>query len=158
MTEKEMKKLSRADLLELLLQARRENDQLQSEVERLKKRLTDRSIAIQNAGSIAEASLQLSGIFEAAQEAAEQYLENIRTLSGRQKKICEQMEAKTLAKCNALEAETKKRCEKMVQKANEESTASWRNFSENMEELYKMRKGVHEMKPSDSLRNDKNEA
>lgn len=157
MTEKEMKKLSRADLLELLLQARRENDQLQSEVERLKKRLTDRSIAIQNAGSIAEASLKLSGIFDAAQEAAEQYLENIRSLSGKQKKICEQMEAKTLAKCNALEAETKKRCEKMVQKANEESTASWRNFSENMEELYHMRKGVNEMKPSGSVRKDKNE-
>ncbi len=158
MTEKELKKLNRADLLELLLQARRENDQLHSEIGRLKGQLADRTIALQNAGSIAEASLQLSGIFDAAQEAAEQYLENIRLLSGRQEKVCSQMEAETAAKCNALEADTKARCEKMVQKANEESSACWSKFSKNMEELYQMHKGISEMLPFEPVRKDKNEA
>ncbi len=157
MTEKELKKLSRADLLELLLQARRENDRLQSETERLKKQLSDRTIAVQNAGSIAEASLQLSGVFSAAQEAAEQYLENIRLLSGRQEKVCAQMEAETAAKCSALEADTKARCEKMVQQANEESSACWSKFSKNMEELYQMHKGLRETFPNAPVRKDKNE-
>ncbi len=114
MTEKEMKKLSRADLLELLLQERRENEQLHTEINSLKKKLADRTVKIQNAGSIAEASLQLSGIFETAQKAAEQYLESVRVLSEKQKKICKQAEAQTIAKCKAMEAQTKKRCEEML--------------------------------------------
>lgn len=93
MTEKELKRLSRADLLELLLQERRENEQLHTEINRLKEKLADRTIKIQNAGSIAAASLQLSGIFNAAQEAADRYLESVRSLSEKQNKICEQVQA-----------------------------------------------------------------
>ena len=37
---------------------------------------------IENSGSIAEAALKLSGIFEAAQAAADQYLENIGVPAG----------------------------------------------------------------------------
>lgn len=95
MAGKELKRLSRADLLELLLRERRENEQLRAEIESLEKQLADRSIAIQNAGSVAEASLRLSGIFSAAQKAADQYLENVRRLNARQKSLCEQMKAKT---------------------------------------------------------------
>lgn len=114
MTEKELKKLSRADLLELLLQERRENEKLRMEINSLKRKLADRTIKIQNAGSIAEASLQLSGIFDTAQKAANQYLENIRILSEKQKKICKQTEAETIAKCKAMEAQTRKRCEEIT--------------------------------------------
>lgn len=114
MTEKELKKLSRADLLELLLQERRENEKLRTEINSLKRKLADRTIKIQNAGSIAEASLQLSGIFDTAQKAANQYLENIRILSEKQKKICKQTEAETIAKCKAMEAQTRKRCEEIT--------------------------------------------
>lgn len=119
MTEKELKKLSRTDLLELLLQERRENEQLHTEIDSLKEKLADRTIKIQKSGSIAEASLQLSGIFETAQKAADQYLESIRVLSEKQKKICKQVEAQTIEKCKAMEAQTKKRCEEMMSsKAN----------------------------------------
>jgi hypothetical protein len=40
--------------------------------------LASRRIEVENAGSIAEASLRLNGVFQAAQEAADQYLENVR--------------------------------------------------------------------------------
>ena len=40
-----------------------------------------RRIELEKAGSIAEASLRLNGVFEAAQKAADQYLENLRQLS-----------------------------------------------------------------------------
>lgn len=122
MTEKELKKLSRADLLELLLNEKRENEKLNSEIEKLTKQLENRTIKIQKAGSIADASLQLNGVFEAAQEAAEQYLENIRLSIGKQKKYCKQMEKETVEKCKALEEETKKRCEEMLKKAEKGSS------------------------------------
>ena len=83
MTEKDLKKLTRAELLEMLLIQSRENLRLQNEVERLEQALEDRQIKLSEAGSIAEAALQISGVFEAAQQAAEQYLSNLELLSGR---------------------------------------------------------------------------
>lgn len=81
MTGKELKKLNRADLLELLLEERRENERLRNQLAKANDRLNDRSIQIETAGSIAEAALQLNNVFAAAQAAADQYLENIRRLA-----------------------------------------------------------------------------
>ena len=81
MTEKELRRLSRMDLLEMLLEQSREVERLQKELETVKNQLGDRRIMEQEAGSIAEASLKLNKVFEAAQQAADQYLENIRIRS-----------------------------------------------------------------------------
>lgn len=80
MTDQELKKLRRGDLLELLIAQEKENQRLRSQVEQMEKQLADRAIALEQAGSIAEAALRLNGVFEAAQAAADQYLENIRRL------------------------------------------------------------------------------
>ncbi len=81
MTEKELRRLSRMDLLEMLLEQSKEVERLQTELETVKKQLDDRRIMEQEAGSIAEAALRLNKVFEAAQQAADQYLENIRILA-----------------------------------------------------------------------------
>ena len=81
MTEKELRRLSRMDLLEMLLEQSREVERLQKELETVENQLSDRRIMEQEAGSIAEASLKLNKVFEAAQQAADQYLENIRIRS-----------------------------------------------------------------------------
>lgn len=75
MTDNDLKKLSRAELLELLLDAAKENDRLRDEIESLKAQLNDRQIAIAESGTLAEAALKLSGIFTAADEAAKLYLD-----------------------------------------------------------------------------------
>ncbi len=82
MTEKELKRLSRRELLEILLEMSEENDTLARRSAELQKKVDDRSLALTRAGSIAEASLQLNGVFEAAQSAAAQYLENVQAMSG----------------------------------------------------------------------------
>lgn len=86
MTNKELRKLSRAELLELLLEASRENERLRSQLQKTKELLATRVIEIENAGSIAEAALALNGVFQAAQRAADQYLENVRRQAEEQKK------------------------------------------------------------------------
>jgi hypothetical protein len=53
-------------------------DRLDKELKTTKAQLNKREIAIESAGSIAEAALKLNGVFEAAQKAADQYLENVR--------------------------------------------------------------------------------
>jgi hypothetical protein len=78
MTDKELHRLSRKELLDLLIQQSREIKILQEKLDAAEEQLASRRIAVENAGSIAEASLRLNGIFQAAQEAADQYLENVR--------------------------------------------------------------------------------
>lgn len=78
MTEKELHKLKRGELLEMMLAQSREIDALRLRVGELEAKLADREIRIRQSGSIAEAALKLNGVFEAAQAAADQYLENIR--------------------------------------------------------------------------------
>jgi len=79
MTDKELRKLTRAELLELLLVQSRELDKLNTELDDLREQLQKREISLRQSGSIAEAALQLTGVFEAAQAAADLYLENVRT-------------------------------------------------------------------------------
>lgn len=78
MTEKELLKLKRSEMLEIMLAQAREIDDLRSELEETKAELADRRIRIENSGSIAEASLQLTKVFEEAQKAADLYVENIK--------------------------------------------------------------------------------
>ena len=91
MTDKELRRLSRGELLEMLLAKTEENEKLKTDLERAEKQLTDRNIAIHEAGSIAEAALALNGIFQAAEGAAQQYLENIQRLSSQQEAACKEI-------------------------------------------------------------------
>lgn len=77
MTERELKKLSRLELLELLLAEMKENERLSKELEEARAALDEQRIIIENSGSLAEAALRLSGIFEAADKAAKLYLSNL---------------------------------------------------------------------------------
>lgn len=84
MTDKELRRLSRADLLEMLIDQSKELQELRKETEELRAELQKREIAISQAGSIAEASLMLNGVFEAAQAACQEYVENTCKLYGHQ--------------------------------------------------------------------------
>ena len=78
MTDKELRGLSRRELLELLVARERENQQLRQELDDARAELNKRQIDIAKTGTMAEAALLLNGIFDAADRAARQYLENIR--------------------------------------------------------------------------------
>ena len=81
MTDKELKRIGRAELLELLLAQSEENEALQARIDELEEELRNRDIIIANAGTIADAAFQLNGVFDAAGAAAVQYLENIKRLN-----------------------------------------------------------------------------
>lgn len=105
MTDRELKRLSRSELLEMLLAQVKENKKLKIQLNEMQAQLDNRQIMIDKAGSIAQASLQLNGVFEAAQNAAAQYLENIRRLSGKGEEICRRMEEDAKKKADAIRAE-----------------------------------------------------
>lgn len=89
MKEKDLRRLKRVELLDMLIEQGRlvdaqaeEIKKLKEEREELNRKLEDRRISLENAGSIAEASLGIAKVFTAAQEAAKIYLENLREKSG----------------------------------------------------------------------------
>ena len=78
----ELLKLKKHELLEIMLKQGEEIDRLRSKVEELEKALDQRKIDLENAGSIAEASLKVTKVFEEAEKAAQIYLDNIRRRNG----------------------------------------------------------------------------
>lgn len=99
MTNKELKKLSRADLLELLLVQTRESERLKKKLLAAEKELEERQMRMSTVGTLAEAMVEVNGVMAAAQAAADQYLENIA----------------------AMEAETRQKCDQMLQAAQAEA-------------------------------------
>ncbi len=79
MTDKELRKMTRSELLELLIVQMEENEILQKKLDEAVAELDSRHLAMVNAGSLAEAALQINGVFEAAEAAAQQYLYNVRS-------------------------------------------------------------------------------
>ena len=73
-----LRKLSKLELLELLAQQERELRSLRAQLAEKEARLADRDLKIRQSGSIAEAVLKLSGIFEEAQRVADQYVESVK--------------------------------------------------------------------------------
>lgn len=139
MTERELRKLNRTDLLELMLQQSRELENLRAELDVAKKQLDQREIVMSQAGSIAEASLQLNGVFAAAESACAQYIESIKSLSGRQEELCAKMEQ-----------ETKQKCEKMLADAQYQVDLYWKVVNEKVEKLLDSQRGLRELIQSHS--------
>lgn len=77
-----LRNLSKLQLLELLAQQERELQKLRGELAEKEEVLAKREIQIAESGSIAEAALKLSGIFEAAQKAADDYLASVKAAGG----------------------------------------------------------------------------
>ena len=72
MTDKELKRMSRAELLQMLITQVEENQSLQARLEAAETQLKDRSLAVSETGTMAEAALSLNGVFQAADAAAQQ--------------------------------------------------------------------------------------
>ena len=81
MTDKELRRLSRSELLEMLIAQTEENRQLKIRLERAEAQLRDRKIAVEKAGSLAEAALQLTRVFAAAYQAAQRSLAHVSLMS-----------------------------------------------------------------------------
>ena len=156
---KELRKLRRKDLLEILLEQSKENEDQRvllavqkQKILHLEERLMDKRIAIAEAGTMAEAALKLNGVFEAAQAAAQQYLDNLQSTDDRcnameneTKERCEAMKEETARKCAQVEADTKTRCEELDRQAKEAVEKRWEDLTEKFESFYSAHEGLKEL-------------
>ena len=119
MTERQLKKAGRADLRKLLQEQIQENETLQTQLLEMQAQLNSRQLVIDQSGTLAEAALKLSGIFNAAESACQYYTESIRNLSGRQEEICRKMEQ-----------ETREKCDRMLEQAKQMAKIYWDEYAE----------------------------
>ena len=80
MTDKEFKRLSRAQLIDIIYQLQLQIEKLNEEKEEIKSELADKRLRLSNVGNIAEAALEINNCFRDAQNAAEQYLNEIKAI------------------------------------------------------------------------------
>ena len=192
MTDAELRKLKRTDLLEMLLEQGKTVEDLNAQIEKLnlrienlkqekaeceqnfrnqlevlEEKLADRQLRMENAGSIAKASLELNGIFEAAQNAAQQYLDNIERMkeetsqqctlqkaiteeycSNRERETEEKCVAREMEmeeKCQTREREAQERCDALTLKAEQNVEERWAGLSKRLEEFYRAHQGLREL-------------
>ena len=141
MTDKELRRLSRSELLEMLIAQTAEKDQLKTRLEQAEAQLRDRRIAIDKAGSLAEAALSLNGVFQAAEAAAQQYLENIQRISGQQDTICRSMKEKTEKETARMRQEA----QAYSQKVHAEADAYWKEVVARAAKLLEDQEALREM-------------
>jgi cell division septum initiation protein DivIVA len=112
MTDKEFKRLSRSQLIDIIYQLQLKQKELIEENLMLKEELADKRIRLRKAGNIAEASLSIHKVLEAAQEAAAQYLEEVRVLR-----------AETEAACRAMLENAKQEADTIIEHAERYHTS-----------------------------------
>lgn len=125
MNDRELKKMSRGELVSLLLEEKRKNEALSAEADELRRLLGDRSLAIERSGSMAEAALALNGVFDAADAACRQYAENVEALTARRneeaKRGAEEVLREAKRGSEAILAEAKRQGEALLREAKRRS-------------------------------------
>ena len=132
LSSKELRKLKRTELLELMLMQSKEKDALKQEIEeknleirQLKKQLDTKKIDLQKAGTIAEASFQMNGVLESAEKAAQQYLENIQELHDKEKALYTDKKEEFENRCTAVMQATIERCNFMKEEMESKCSEMW---------------------------------
>lgn len=141
MTDKELKRMSRAELLQMLITQVEENQSLQARLEAAETQLKDRSLAVSETGTMAEAALSLNGVFQAADAAAQQYLDNIRQMQERQELLYQEAEDEAKRNADAIVAEA----DAYSRKAHADADAYWEEVRARVDSLLREQESLRSL-------------
>lgn len=110
MVSKELKKLSRRELVDIIYQMKKNEQQLHNQIATLQEMLQDKRMRISTAGSIAEAALSITDIFSSAQLAADQYLHEISCMRQDAEMDCAKIIDGAKEKANRMISEAELHC------------------------------------------------
>ena len=135
MTVRELKKLDKSELLEILIDLSDENEALRRKNAELRKALEEAEnqppvakepiqepprpvMQTQEIGSIAEAAMRVNGVFEAAQAAADQYLTAIRAMNANKDEDYRRIIKEAMYQANEIVKEAERVKEKKIAEAD----------------------------------------
>ena len=122
MTDREFKRLSRSQLIDIIYQLQLKQEELIADNEKLSKALADKRLRVSEAGNIAEAALEIHNVMQTAQNAASHYLEEIRI-----------MREETEEKCRRLLENAQKDADEIITQAKRGNPS----YNSELEELVK---------------------
>ena len=134
MTDQELRRLSRADLIDIIYTLQQQKEQAEQQLAQAQTQLQDRQLRLANAGSIAEAALTLNGVFDAAQAAADQYLQAVRASA-----------AETQAQKEQILAEAERQAKEIVDTAERQAAEHWKRFQLQAGQLIQAHAELQEM-------------
>ena len=105
MTDKEFKRLSRSQLIDIIYQLQLRQEELTAENEKLSRELADRRLRVAKVGNLAEAALELHDVMKAAQEAADHYVEEIQARTDQK---CQRILKAAMEEADAIIAQARK--------------------------------------------------
>lgn len=115
MSEKDLKKLSRQNIIDLIISQKTRSENLAKRIEILEQHIRSKEIPNKEPGSIVEAGFAVEEIFRVAQREAEQYLETVNKFN-----LEKQAEIDLIdAECQKKIDETEVRCSKREKQAEE---------------------------------------
>lgn len=123
MTDKEFKRLSRPQLIEIIYQFQLKVEELTQENQSLNAALEDKRLRITKAGNIAEAALEVNNVMQSAQNAAQQYLDEIKALYDETDEECENIRKKANVEADAVREEAKANAVAVVTQAQTDAAA-----------------------------------
>ncbi len=133
MTDQELRRLSRADLIDIIYTLQQQKEQAEQQLAQAQAQLQDRQLRLANAGSIAEAALSLNGVFDAAQ-AADQYLQAVRTSA-----------AETQAQKEQILVDAERQAKEIVDTAERQAAEHWKRFQLQAGQLIQAHAELQEM-------------
>ena len=142
MKDKELKQLSRAELIDILYEQQKQLEETKALAEELQAKLNEKELHISTAGSIAEAAMKVNGVFEAAQAAANQYLLSIRAATSGVKEKADAVERQRQeildaanAKAAKTVAEAEAKAKTILDNAERQSAQKWEQFEKRANEM-----------------------
>lgn len=138
MTDKELKHMSRADLIEIIYQYQNREQEQSETIKQLSAQLNERRAQLKNAGSIAEAALSIHKVFESAQAAADEFLAEVRSANADKEAQGRMILENARAEADALRRQAKLDARNMTEEAKRECDAMYSQITKllkNYEEL-----------------------
>lgn len=133
MINKELKRLNRRELVDIIYQMKKNEEQMKEQIATLESQLQDKKINISVAGSIAEATVDLTKIFTTAQVTADLYLHQISTMKEDTEKECAKMIEDAKNKVEEILTEGKRQYEELVGKDKDRD--KWQQLFDEIKEL-----------------------
>lgn len=118
MISKELKRLSRRELVDIIYQLKKNEQQLQEQMAAMETSLQEKQIRISMAGSIAEAAMDITNIFSTAQITADLYLREITRMKEETEAQCAKKLEDATKKAERILAEAQKQLEEINRERN----------------------------------------
>ena len=142
MTDKDLRHLSRAELLGILYEQQKRYEESLAENQALRQQLEDRTLRVASAGSIAEAAIQVNGVFEAAQAAADQYLASVKAATAEMVRKTDEAQRQREAllenarqEAAGIVQDAQAQADRILAEAGAQVDARWAEFQKNADAL-----------------------